>query len=142
MSKSRTIVSGIIIVLVVFGGWFAIKSYLSVENPFYVVSSESMVPSLQRGDGVIIRNGDGFSFGDLQTGDIIVFHTNDGGGRVIIHRIADVYFDKNNHKVVKTKGDANPQSYEGLDYPIVESDYYGKVIFTIPKIGALRYLGS
>ena len=50
----------VIIAIILVGGWFTVKSYLQVESPFYVVSSESMVPNLQRGDGVIIRNGVGF----------------------------------------------------------------------------------
>ena len=142
MSRNKAVILIIGIILILVGGWLGLRTFLAVDSPFYVVSSESMVPNLEKGDGVIIRNGDGYSFGDLQTGDIIVFHTEDGGGRVIIHRIVEVYSDDSDYRLVKTKGDANPQSYEGMDYPITEEDYYGKVILTIPKIGALRYLGS
>ena len=135
MNNSKWIVLGIIIVLVLISGWFAFKSFLAVDNPFYVVSSESMVPNLQVGDMVLIRNGQGFSFDDLQIDDIIVFYSDDGGGRIIIHRIVEISDD-----IIKTKGDANPMSYEGLDYPITEDDYFGKVIFVIPKIGAFRFI--
>jgi signal peptidase I len=131
--------------------WFSLRLFLQVENPFYVVSSESMVPTLMVGDIVVLRNGPGgggFSFSDLQVGDIIVFHTEDGGGRTIVHRIVEIYYqdDDNNNKkgtgggeerLVKTKGDNNPISYKVLDYPIEEADYYGKVIFVIPKIGLI-----
>jgi signal peptidase I len=129
------------------------KVVLQVNNPFYIVSSESMVPTLMVGDVVVLRNGangSGFSFSDLKAGDIIVFHTEDGGGRTIVHRIAEIYQkDSNNgaeghraggggggsERLLKTKGDNNPISYEILDYPIKDSDYYGKVIFVIPKVG-------
>jgi signal peptidase len=119
--------------------WFGLKAVLQVNNPFYVVSSESMVPTLMIGDLVILRNGEdgsGFSFSDLQVGDIIVFHSEDGGGRTIVHRIVEIYQDnEGKERLVKTKGDNNPVSYEVLDYPIREADYYGKVISVIPKVG-------
>ena len=118
--------------------WLAMRTALNVENPLYAVYSESMVPALEVGDVSIIRNGPGYSFHDLKTGDIIIFHTDDAGGRVIIHRIVEIYSDtQTGERLVKTKGDNNPQSYEGLDYPIREKDYYGKVVGVIPKIAIL-----
>ena len=88
----------------------------------------------------------------MHVGDIIDFHTKDAGGRTIVHRIVEIYHADNatnnsssnrstgveeegEERLVKTKGDANPVSYEILDYPIREADYYGKVISIIPKIG-------
>ena len=143
-NKATILVIGIILILV--GGWLGLRIFLEVDSPFYVVSSGSMVPNLERGDGVIIRNGEGFSFSDVVIGDIIVFSVDDGGiDRTIIHRVVEIYFseeEEEDQRILKTKGDANPQSYEGLDYPITEEDYYGKVISVIPKIGAFRYLGS
>jgi signal peptidase I len=121
--------------------WFGIKAILQVNNPFYVVSSESMVPSLMIGDLVVLRNGidgSGFSFYDLQVGDIIVFHSEDEGGRTIVHRVVEIYREDDaeaQDRLVKTKGDNNPVSYEVLDYPIREADYYGKVVSNIPKVG-------
>ena len=123
--------------VLVFGG-FAIRSFLQVSNPVYVVPSVSMVPTLNVGDLIVIRNGQGFSFSDLKVGDIIVFHTNDGGGRTIVHRIVEIYADSTTgERLVKTKGDNNPQSYQNFDYPIRQQDYYGKVIYIIPKVGLL-----
>lgn len=146
----------IIVIAVVAIFWLGLKVVLQVDNPFYIVSSESMVPTLMVGDIVVVRNGHsgisgggGFSFSDLQVGDIIVFHTEDESGRTIVHRVVEIYHendddDNNNNstegrgeRLIKTKGDANPVSYEGLDYPIGESDYYGKVIFVIPKVGLI-----
>ena len=43
-------------------------------------------------------------------------------------------------RLVKTKGDNNPESYEGFDYPIRENDYYGKVVGVIPKVGLISRL--
>jgi signal peptidase len=121
--------------------WFGLKAVLQVNNPFYVVSSESMVPTLMVGDLVVLRNGidgSGFSFYDLQVGDIIVFHSEDEGGRTIVHRVVEIYREDDaeaQDRLVKTKGDNNPVSYEVLDYPIREADYYGKVVSNIPKVG-------
>jgi len=39
--------------------------------------------------------------------------------------------------LVKTKVDNNRQSYENFDYPISHQDYYGKVIFIVPKVGLM-----
>jgi signal peptidase len=126
-----------IVALLVF--WFGLRTALAVDNPFYVVPSESMVPTLNVGDVVVIRNGPDFTFDDVKVGDIIVFHTDDGGGRTIVHRVVEIYYYdlQNGDRLLKTKGDNNPQSYEGFDYPIEKKDYYGKVISIIPKIGLL-----
>ncbi len=120
----------------IIGIWVGLKFVLHVEDPFYIVSSESMIPSLKIGDIVIMRNGEGFSFMDLQVGDIIIFHTDDAGGRTIVHRIVEIYADATSgERLVKTKGDNNPISYENFDYPIKQQDYYGKVIYVIPLVG-------
>jgi signal peptidase len=137
---SKEIKYAIILIAAVVIIWLGLKLVFHVDNPFYVVSSESMVPTLMVGDVVVIRNGPnggGFSFSDLQVGDIIVFHTEDGGGRTIVHRVVEISHNDNDtlDRLVKTKGDANPISYEVLDYPIREDDYYGKVILVIPKVG-------
>lgn len=115
-------------------GWFAFVAIMGVANPFYAVSSESMVPTLNVGDVVVLKKGPQSSFNDLKIGDIIVFHSTDGGGRTIVHRIMQIY-DDGEERIVRTKGDNNPVSYDGLDYPIREGDYYGKVAYVIPKLG-------
>lgn len=119
--------------------WLGARAVLAVDNPFYIVPSESMVPTLNIGDVVVIRNGaEGYTFDDVQLGDIIVFHTDDGGGRTIVHRVVEIYADvQSGERLLKTKGDNNPESYDGLDYPISREDYYGKVISVFPKIGSL-----
>ena len=39
--------------------------------------------------------------------------------------------------MVRTRGDANPASIPGTDYPIKQDDYIGKVIYVIPGIGLI-----
>ena len=37
--------------------WFAVKVVFNVDNPFYVVSSGSMIPVLNVGDILIVKDG-------------------------------------------------------------------------------------
>jgi signal peptidase I len=91
----------------------------------FLPSLSGLLAHFNVGDVVVIRNnGQGSSFQDQHVGDIIVFHTNDAGGRTIVHRIVEIYSDANNsERLVKTKGDNNPVSYGGFDYPIYSSAY-------------------
>ncbi len=118
--------------------WLAIRVVFDTANPFYIVSSGSMVPSLNVDDVLIVR--DGGSFENLKIGDIIVFHRPIGGDRVIVHRVADirdVTINSQEERVIRTQGDANPSSIPGVDFPITEKDYIGKVAFVIPGIGLI-----
>ncbi|HWS19562.1 MAG TPA: signal peptidase I [Nitrososphaera sp.] len=124
------IIIGIGVLVVWLGIWFAFGA-----NPFYVVSSGSMVPVLKVNDVLIVR--DGGSWDDLKIGDIIVFNRPVGGDRVIVHRIADIDMGSDGERMVRTRGDANPASIPGTDYPIMQDDYIGKVIYVIPGIGII-----
>lgn len=118
--------------------WFAVKVVFNVDNPFYVVSSGSMIPVLNVGDILIVK--DGNTFNSLKVGDIIVFNRPQGGDRVIVHRIIEIS-DRFGEKVIVTKGDANDGIIPGTDFPIREKDYIGTVAYTVPKIGlVLKYL--
>ena len=103
------------------------------SNPFYVVSSGSMEPKLQINDVLIVRNGG--SWGDLKVGDIIVFNRPEGGDRVIVHRIVEITGDGD--RTIRTKGDANPSSIPGTDFPIKKNDYIGRVVYVVPGIGVV-----
>jgi signal peptidase len=105
------------------------------SNPFYVVSSGSMVPALQINDVLVVR--DGGSWGELRVGDIIVFNKPAGEERVIVHRIVNIDVDSDGEITIRTKGDANPGPIPGTDYPIREDDYIGKVIYVVPGVGVV-----
>ena len=133
-------------------GWLVTRTMLGVDIPFYIVSSESMLPSLKVRDMVIIKNidnpSDDSAFDNLKRGDVIVFKSDDktpeGKQRTIVHRIIDI--DNNSTltngeestRVIRTKGDNNPVSYNILDHPISKKDYIGKVVYVIPGAGSLR----
>ena len=137
--KKYSIIKDIaIIVIGVVLIWFAVKVIFNVDNPFYVVSSGSMIPVLNVGDILIVK--DGNTFDSLKVGDIIVFNRPQGGDRVIVHRIIEIS-DRFGEKVIVTKGDANDGIIPGTDFPIREKDYIGTVAYTVPKVGlVLKYL--
>ncbi|MGI0037097.1 MAG: signal peptidase I, partial [Nitrososphaera sp.] len=120
------VVAGVVIVWAIVWAWFG-------TNPFYVVSSGSMEPVLKEYDILVVR--DGQTFNELKVGEIIVFHRPEGGDRVIVHRIIEVLEGRDGERVIRTKGDANPSSIPGTDFPITKDDYIGKVVYVIPGVG-------
>ena len=135
------IVVSIVIAIFVIGTKFV----LGTANPVYVVSSGSMIPTLNVGDLVIIQhsnnNNTSSSFNNLKVGDIIVFKsygvTRTGQHLTIVHRVAAIRMDIHNNRIIRTKGDANPISIPLVDYPIMEKNYIGKVVYVVPKLGII-----
>jgi signal peptidase len=131
-STARSIIKDIIIVAVgVAAIWIGLQIIFGTQNPFYVVSSGSMIPVLEVYDVLVV---DGkVPFNDIQIGDIIVFNRPGGHDRVIVHRVVSVL--EEDPITLRTKGDANPISIPGTDYPITKAEYIGKVAYVIPQIG-------
>lgn len=129
---SKGIVKDIIIVVVgVLIIWFGLKMVTGTDNPFYVVSSGSMVPVLEVYDVLVV---DGkIPFEEIKVGDIIVFNRPSGQDRVIVHRVAAIIDE--DPFTIRTKGDANPASIPGTDFPITEEEYIGKVWQVVPQVG-------
>ena len=122
------------IIIVVIGVaiiWFGLRIAFGTDNPFYVVSSGSMEPNLNVFDVLVVQGNDPFD--KIQKGDIIVFNRPTGHDRVIVHRVAEILDDS--PRVIRTKGDANPASIPGTDFPITKDEYIGKVAYVIPQIG-------
>lgn len=134
MTKTKSIIKDVIIVAVgVAAIWIGLQVVFGTQNPFYVVSSGSMIPVLQVYD-VLVVNGN-VPFEEIQIGDIIVFNRPSDHDRVIVHRVEAILDERPESKTVRTKGDANPISIPGTDYPITEEEYIGEVFYTIPQIG-------
>ncbi|MFY9300284.1 MAG: signal peptidase I [Candidatus Nitrosotenuis sp.] len=133
-ATAKNIVKDVIIVAVgVAAIWIGLQFVFGTQNPFYVVSSGSMIPVLEVYDVLVV---DGkVPFKDVQIGDIIVFNRPNGHDRVIVHRVVAILDERDETKTIRAKGDANPISIPGTDYPITDEEYIGKVAFVIPQIG-------
>ena len=131
-SVSKGVIKDIIIVGVgVLVIWIGLQAAFGTQNPFYVVASGSMIPELQVYDVLIVQGHTPFE--DIEIGDIIVFDRPSDHNRVIVHRVVSITDD--DPKTLRTKGDANPASIPGTDFPITQEEYIGKVEYTIPQVG-------
>jgi signal peptidase len=136
-SISKGIIKDIIIVGVgVLVIWIGLQVAFGTQNPFYVVASGSMIPVLEVYDVLIVQGHEPFE--DIEVGDIIVFNRPSDHNRVIVHRVASILED--DPKTIRTKGDANPASIPGTDFPITEEEYIGKVAYTLPQVGYVTQL--
>ena len=149
----------IIIIVVIFAiAFISIRTVLADSNPFYVVASGSMIPVLNVNDLIIVWAKDNnTSFASANIGDIIVFKAPDPSeeNKTIVHRVSAIIENGNNltgdvllcapiaineviqEKTILTKGDANECSIPGIDFPITQENYVGKVVYTIPQIGII-----
>ena len=99
------------------------KVAFGAENPFYVVSSGSMIPTLNVYDVIIVQGS--IPFNQIKVGDIIVFNTPTTHNKVIVHRVAQII--NQNPLEIRTKGDANLGSIPGIDLPITNGGSHGKL---------------
>ena len=138
---ARTIPKGIVKDVIIVGIavlviWIGLQVAFGTPNPFYVVVSGSMIPVLEIYDVLVVSGH--VSFDDIEVGDIIVFNRPSDHDRVIVHRVASIIDD--DPKTVRTKGDANPASIPGTDFPITEEEYIGEVVYAIPQVGYITQL--
>jgi len=126
---SKGVIKDIIIVGIgVFAIWISLQVIYGTGNPFFVVSSGSMVPELEVYDVLVVQGNTPFlfvpsmpwysPFEEVEVGDIIVFNRPSGHDRVIVHRVVSII--DNDPFTIRTKGDANPASIpadaEGITY--------------------------
>ncbi len=141
-SSTKSVIKDIVIIVVAFAIiWLGLQAVFGTPNPFYVVSSGSMIPALEVYDVIVVEGNTPFD--DVEKGDIIVFYSpklyEQGKERVIVHRVSlDMSTDE--QKIVRTKGDANPSSIAGTDYPITEKEYLGQVEYVIPQVGYITQI--
>lgn len=124
------------------GAYLILCIYCSTLTPLYVVASESMKPTLNVGDLIIIKNTK-----EININDIIIFEspktTPEQDLQPIVHRVINIT-TINGTRYYQTKGDNNPtpdqwRDYRGTNYTlnhmVSERLLKGKVISTIPLIG-------
>jgi signal peptidase I len=117
---------------------------LEGNHELYIVTSNSMVPTLNPGDAALISRDetDHSAFAQLKRGDIIIFEASaplsksENDNRTVVHRIMKIETDSGGKRIILTKGDANPSSIR-VDYHITEDSYVGKVIYEAPYLGLL-----
>ena len=140
-SSTKSLIKDVVIIVVAIAIiWLGLQAVFGTANPFYVVSSGSMIPVLQVYDVIVVEGNTPFQ--DVKKGDIIVFYSpklyEQGNERVIVHRVSLLMGD--DPKIVRTKGDANPASIAGTDYPITEKEYLGKVEYVVPQVGYITQI--
>ena len=140
-TSTKNLIKDVIIIVVAIAViWLGLQAVFGTANPFYVVSSGSMVPALEIYDVIVVEGNTPFD--DVKKGDIIVFYSpklyEQGKERVIVHRVTLIMDD--DPKIVRTKGDSNPGSIAGTDYPITEKEYLGKVEYVIPQVGYITQI--
>ena len=161
-NKKKDIKIIIVISIIFVIAFVSLRVILTDSNPFYVVASGSMVPVLNINDLIIVWGKDNnTSFNNAKVHDIIVFKAADPAeqNKTIVHRVAKIFqkgeilagnpaFDglcdqmllpkiNNIGKIILTKGDANDCSIPGVDFPITQKNYVGKVMYTIPQVGII-----
>lgn len=149
--STKEIIKLAVVIAIIVGGILctnvALQAALGTPVPIVVVTSSSMVPTLNVGDVCVIQkvSPDQYVVGnhDNRTGDIIVFDAHDiypSLNEPVIHRIVNRTYDNTTgHYYFMTQGDnklTNPVPDGWPSHPWTEdTKIYGKVILTIPWIG-------
>ncbi len=133
----RYIIIGIILAVAIN---FILGAVLGVNKPVMAVVSNSMEPTLNKGDLVIIK---GVNPDDIKIGDIIVYY-NRFKHIPVVHRVVGIeeidgeryFITKGDNDLTNPLPDQDPRA--ALAPPVSREDIRGKVIFTIPKVGLVK----
>jgi len=126
---NSSVVYVILGVLFAFGTNQGLALALSTDMPIVAVESNSMVPTFQRGDILVLQ---GIPADQLIIGDIIVFSP-ESQTTPIVHRIIEV----NPDGTFQTKGDANTGQLS-FEKKIDENQIHGKEVLIIPYLGWIK----
>lgn len=94
-----------------------------------VIGSGSMTPTIEKGDGIIVKKLSKEEAEKLQVGQILVFKNS---GLILVHRITKLTENEKGELCFKTKGDFNDSEDAFLTSV---DDVVGITNFKIPKIG-------
>lgn len=100
----------------------------------YVIVSESMIPTINVNDAVVVKRVDNDKY---KVGDIISFSSNDINyrGLIVTHRIINKENITTSNSIYTTKGDNNLVADRTS---VLTNQIYGKVLFIIPKLGYIK----
>jgi signal peptidase len=127
---ARVILLIIILFAATYGSVEVLKIVLVTESPLMVVSSGSMIPTLNVGDIIIVRGVDPRT---VTVGTIIIFHSPNEYDMPIVHRVVAVE-DQGDTVFFQTKGDNNPVA-DGWRVP--GQNLMGVLVAKLPYVGLL-----
>ena len=132
---AKTAVVLAFVVLAEYGLFFGLKIVFGTEYlPFHPVSSESMVPTLNVGDLIVVKGADPKT---VTIGTIIVFHSPRNYEMLIVHRVIAIH-DQGGKMYFETKGDNNPAKDSWYPYlGVPETNLVGVVIGKVAYLGYL-----
>ncbi len=105
---------------------------LNTQDPIVTVVSCSMLPTIDKGDLLVVK---GVSFDEIEAGRLngtIVVYKHPVDGRLIVHRVYRKFEDN----TLQTWGDNNPAP-DAWRVPM--EDVIGKVVLRIPYAGYPKY---
>ena len=124
---AKTVFLLVIVVVGTLGGYGLFMVAMGTTTPLVVVTSGSMIPTLERGDLLLLQ---GRAEGDIAVGDIIVF-TEPDHDAPIVHRVDHIEVVEGEIRYF-TKGDNN--DYVDSGYRTYE-DIIGVYVLKIPYLG-------
>jgi len=125
----------ILMAVIVFGFWYGSQLVMGSEYPALAVASQSMLPTLNVGDVIIVQGVSAAQINaDYITGDIVVFKSPkpDDPNFRIVHRAVKKVQNSDGTWTITTHGDNNLVYAEEIFH---ESALIGKVIAKIPFVG-------
>ncbi len=127
---ARVVVLIVILFVATYGGVEVLRLALHSDSPLMVVSSGSMIPTLNVGDIIIVRGADPHV---VTVGTIIIFHSPYEWDMPIVHRVIAVLND-GGQLSFETKGDNN-QVQDGWKIPA--ANLIGVYVLKIPYLGLI-----
>ena len=127
---ARVILLIAILFIATYGSVEVLKLVLNTESPLMVVSSGSMIPTLNVGDIILVRGADPNS---ITVGTIIIFHSPYDYQMPIVHRVIAIS-NEGNSVFFQTKGDNNPGP-DGWSVP--GENLMGVYVAKLPYVGLI-----
>lgn len=127
---ARVVVVIVILFAVTLGSVGVLRIALRTDSPLMVVSSGSMIPTLNVGDIIVVRGTDPNT---ITVGTIIIFHSPYDYPTAIVHRVIAID-DQGGQEFFETKGDNNAVA-DGWRVPA--SNLIGVYVMKIPYVGLL-----
>ena len=127
---AKTVLLFIIVIGGTLAGYGVFMLGMGTTTPLVVVTSESMVPTLEVNDLLVLQ---GRAPEDIAVNDIIVFHASWYAEAPIVHRVVSIEEVNGTYRYY-TRGDNNPS--QDFGYRTYE-DIVGVLVWRIPQVGGI-----